>query len=351
MSEKNEKPTSKRLRDARKKGQIAKSVELTSASQLLCIASILAYFSSQWLEDIISLISLTFSVIPELDYNEIKKILFSSAALFIKIIGVCGGLTLIITIAVQFSQVGAVIATDVYKESAQRINPMKNLKQIFSFASVFELLKSILKLLVVGAIFSFILRTELINIQNLSSCSALCALYFNSGLLSKLFVGLLSAYVFFAIMDFSFQKRKITKQLMMSKEEIKQEYKESEGNQEVKQHRKDFQRELLQGELKKNVRKSSFIIRNPTHVAVCIRYDARLCPLPMVLDKGFGNIATEIIELAESENIPMVENIKLARRLFREIPRGQFITEAFYDDVAAIIHIVDKLPKIKANFL
>jgi type III secretion protein U len=343
MSEKSEKPTSKRSKDARKKGQIAKSQDLTSAIQLACMVSALAYFSPGWLVDIVAIIDQTLCAVVNTDFAAIKQVMISCGWLFIRIIGTGGGIVLAGSLAVQFSQVGFTLATGSYTQVGQRMNPIMNLKQMFSLASVFELTKSLLKLLVVSGVFAMILHEELSSVQFLSQCGAQCALYFSADLLSRLFLGLLVAYVFFAMMDYSFQKRRITRQLMMSKDEVKQEIKNTEGNQEIKHHRKELHRELQQRSMKQMVRKSSFVIRNPTHIAICIRYNETDCPLPKILDKATNLRAKKIMEMAESENIPMVENVNLARRLLKDIPAGQFITADFYDDMAAVIHFVDGL--------
>jgi len=348
MSEKNEKPTSKRLRDARKKGQIAKSIELTSAVQLSCMAIMLLFFAPDWFNEIVDVLDKTLEAAIHTDFHEIQQIVISCCWLFAKIISVVGCIILAGTLGIQFAQVGFTLATEAFENIGQRINPMSNIKQIFSFNSLFELLKSILKLIVVSGLFASILDKELASVQNLSRCGAQCAITFSADLIFHLFLGLLSACVFFAIMDYAFQKRRITKQLMMSKEDIKQEFKNSEGNQEIKHQRKEIHRDMLQNSRAQNVRKSSFIIRNPTHIAICIRYDERSCPLPQVLDKAINDQARIIVALAEAESIPMVENVALARRLMKSVQAGQFITEDFYDELAAIIHFVEKIRKNKA---
>lgn len=343
MSEKNEKPTAKRLKEARRRGQIAKSVELTSAVQLATLAMVFFFFAGGWFSEIVDLIGDTLAAVFDADMNALQQRVVACVKLFMRIIGVTGGILVAVTLGIQLAQAGIGISPGAFSNVGQKINPVNNLKQMFSMASVFELCKSILKLCVVGGIFAYLLKDALPNIQHLSRCGAGCALSFTADLLFRLFIALLAAYVFFAMADYAFQKQRITKQLMMSREEIKQEFKDSEGNQEVKQQRKEFHRELQQGDLKSNVRKSSFIIRNPTHVAICMLYDESSCPLPKVLAKATDDAARAVVELAEEAGIPMVENVPLARMLLKAVPAGRFIPPDFYDAMAEVIHFVNAL--------
>ncbi|QLK63782.1 flagellar type III secretion system protein FlhB (plasmid) [Enterobacteriaceae bacterium Kacie_13] len=346
MSEKNEKPTSKRLREARKRGQIAKSTELTSAIQLGSIALVFFFFMPDWLADVTRLVEMTLASASKADMDAILTIMVACGGLFIRIISVIGSVMLASILSIQLAQVGIAFSPGAFANVGQRINPLSNLKQMFSAASLFELFKSILKLCVVGGIFSSLLKGALPNVQHLSRCGPACGLTFTSGLVFRLFLGLLAAYVFFALADYAFQKRRITKQLMMNREEIKQEFKESEGSPEIKQQRKELHRELQNSGLKNNVRKSSFIIRNPTHIAICVWYHEKECPLPKILDKASDKQAMIAIELAEEAGIPMVENIPLARSLFKQIPVGEFITAEYYEEMAAVIHFVEKIQNI-----
>jgi type III secretion protein U len=345
MSEKNEKPTSKKLREARKRGQIVKSTELTSAVQLSCIAALFYFCGADWFSEIAALLKKTLDAAVNVDTSEIKAIVMACAWLFIRIIGLTGSCLLMTTLGIQFAQVGVTLASEAFSNVGQKLNPLSNLKQMFSFASLFELLKSILKLCVVGGIFSSLLQEALPNVQYLSRCGAGCALVFTADLIFRLFLGLLSAYVFFAIADYAFQKQRINKQLMMSREEIKQEYKDAEGSQEVKQQRKELHREMQQGSMKSNVRKSSFIIRNPKHIAICVWYHQQHCPLPKILDKYKDKQALAVVALAEAEAIPMVENIPLARSLFKAVSAGQYITPDYYEDMAAVIHFIEEIQR------
>ena len=130
------------------------------------------------------------------------------------------------------------------------------------------------------------------------------------------------------------------KELKMSKDDTKQEYKETEGNPEVKQKRRELQRETANGSLAQNVKKSTVIVRNPTHIAVCLYYQADETPLPVVLDKAQDHMALHVVDMAEEHAIPLVENIPLARALFNQVESGQVIPESLFEPVAELLRVV-----------
>jgi type III secretion protein U len=342
MSEKTEQPSSKRLREARKKGQIVKSMEVTSAVQLACMAGLLYFFADRWLEDMRMLIEQMLLHLRHVDDAAIREVMVLSAITFAKtlllIVAIVGGGTL----AAQVAQVGFTISFGIFANAGQRLNVVNNFKQMFSVQSLFELIKSLIKLAVVAIIFVLLMTDKLSNMQFIAQCGVKCAIPLASSLIFKLFIGLLCAYLFFSIADYAFQHRRVIKQLMMTKEEVKQEFKDAEGNQEIKQHRKEVHRSLQQSNTRAAVKKSSFIVRNPTHFAVCMYFDAKKASLPQVLEKASGAKALEIIRFADMEGVCIVENIPLARALFKKIPAGGYITEEFFSDVAAIIQFVNE---------
>ncbi|MGL5968931.1 MAG: EscU/YscU/HrcU family type III secretion system export apparatus switch protein [Kluyvera sp.] len=344
MSEKTEQPTSKRLRDARQKGQVAKSADATSAFQLATIALIFVFCGQGWLEEIKQLLDETLRVVVGISSENIARITQLWGYEFAIILVIIAAPLIVVTMLVQAAQVGLVISLEVFANAGNKLNIVNNLKQMFSVKNLFELVKSLIKIVLIGIIFYAVLKDQFSSFQYLSVCGTDCALPLLSHLCFMLFLGLLVGYVFFAAIDYTFQRRTLMKQLMMTKEEIKQEYKDSEGNVEIKQRRREVHRELQNDSMQKKVRKSTVVIKNPTHLSICLWFDAQHCPLPRVIEKAQDEQARKINAFAEREGIPVVENIPLARRLMSEIAVGEFITEEFFEPVAEILRIVMNIP-------
>ncbi|EOZ9391103.1 EscU/YscU/HrcU family type III secretion system export apparatus switch protein [Enterobacter cancerogenus] len=344
MSEKTEQPTSKRLRDARQKGQVAKSADVTSAFQLATIALLFVFFGQVWLEEIKELLWETLRVVVDVSSENIFRITQLWGYEFGNILIVIAAPLIVVTLLVQIAQVGLVLSIESFANAGNKLNIINNLKQMFSVKNIFELAKSLFKIVLIGIIFYAVLKGQFSSFQYLSVCGTDCALPLLSHLCFMLFLGLLVGYIFFAALDYTFQRRTLMKQLMMTKEEIKQEYKDSEGNVEIKQRRREVHRELQNDSVQRKVSKSTVVIKNPTHLSICLWFDAKHCPLPRVIEKAQGEKARKINEIADREGIPVVENIPLARRLMSEIAVGEFITEEFFEPVAEILRVVMNIP-------
>jgi len=344
MSEKTEQPTSKRIRDARKKGQVAKSVDVTSAFQLATIALLFTFCGVAWLEDIKQALVETLILAVDSTPGNMSRITLSWGIVVAKIFATIAGALIVVTLFAQFSQVGLMLSVEVFSNAGQKLNVVNNLKQMFSVKSLFELLKSLIKITLIGVIFYIVLRGQFSSFQYASTCGVTCAFPLLSDLCFKLFLGLLAGYLFFAVADYTFQRRTLRKQLMMTKEEIKQEHKDSEGNPEIKHRRREVHRELQNEGVQQKVRKSSVVIKNPTHLSVCLWFDARQCPLPKVIEKVHGEKARFINEFAEREGIPVVENIPLARGLMKDVEVGKFITAEYFESVAEVLRMVLDIP-------
>lgn len=348
MSEKTEKPTQKHLRDARKKGQVVKSEEITSGVQL---AVLFAYFSFQGqalVESIKALILATLQVINvaadkvnphamEVAANHIAQLFLYTFAQFI---GVLGVLLIISTVFAVMAQTGPLLAVEALEIKLSKLNPLENLKQLVSMKTLFEFLKSTLKLVLLSLIFFYLLRDYLSSLQFLPLCGANCGLVVTAQFLSWMWAVMLGFYIIFGIADYAFQHHTVMKQLKMSKEDVKREYKESDGNPEIKQERKKMHQEIQSGSLAKNVGKSSVVVRNPQHIAICLYYQKDEMPVPQVIEKGKDARALHIVALAEKAGVPVVEHIPVARALMANTPVGETIPAELFEPVAQILRVV-----------
>lgn len=340
MPEKNEKPTDKRIKESRQKGQVIKSVEITSGSQL---AVILIYFSFAGPDLVNSIGLLITSSMQKLD----KPIAIATlditaeiATVFLHIMGVLGGALVLTTIMVVMAQIGPLIATKAIGFKGQHINPLSNIKNLVSMRSLFEICKSLFKVILVSLIFGYLLRQYAPTFGYLSYCGTACAFPIFSILMQWLVGSLLACYVVFGILDYSFQYYNTMKQMKMSREEVKREYKDTDGDPEIKSKRRELQQEIQSGSLSSKVKGSTAVIKNPVHYAVCLFYHPEKAPLPVVLEKGRDSRAKSIIKLAEKFGVPVVENVRLAQMLHNEVDCDEVIPEHLFEPVAAILRFV-----------
>ncbi|MCL9783718.1 EscU/YscU/HrcU family type III secretion system export apparatus switch protein [Vibrio sp. S4M6] len=343
MAEKTEKPTQKKIKDARKKGEVAKSNEVTTGVQL---AAILLFFYFQGHHLMVGMQAIITVTLDSLNLP-IKQAVGNILGTFVGFMlhfGVGLALMLIfITLLTLIAQVGPLFSPEAIHPKGEKINPISNFKNIFSMKSLFELFKSCLKVALLSIIFAYILNKYSNSLQFLPLCGLSCGLSITATLCLWLWGCLIAFYVVFGALDFAFQKHTLMKQLKMSKEDIKQEHKDMEGNPEIKQKRKQTHKEIQSGSLADNVKKSSVLIRNPTHLAVCLFYKEGETPLPKVLEKGRGEMALHMVKLAEKHGVPVVENRPLARALMHGVETNHYISENLFEPIAEILRIINNL--------
>lgn len=343
MSEKTEKPTAKKIRDARAKGQVAKSAEITSGVQL---AVMLGYFMLEGhylLDSFTALLDTTINVI-HLDLSSaIKQLSDLFADILLRVVGTIAAPLVLVTLLTIMAQTGPLLAPEAMKPSLKKINPLTNAKQMFSKQKLFEFGKSIAKVAVLSLIFFYLIRQYSPTIQFLPLCTVACGLQVSTQLLFWMWAVLIGFYVIVGTADLAFQRYNTEQQLMMSLEDIKQEYKNAEGDPHMKQKRKEVYREIQSGSLAANVAKSTVVVRNPTHLAVCLYFREGETPLPQVLEVGRDHVALNIVALAEKARIPVAENIGIARALAAQCPVGSYIPPELFEPVAHILRIAMKL--------
>lgn len=343
MSEKTEQPTEKKKRDSRLRGQTIKSLEITSGVQLLTILAFFHFFSDKVVHSVAGLILLTSRLINQpFDYAIsllIQALLSAGSEFFILFAGMMATATIVSLV----SQVGFMIATKAIGFKGEKINPVNNLKQIFSVNSIMELLKSCLKIITLCLIFISLFSYFSTTLQSLSYCGISCAIPLFSTMTRSMWYALLIFYMVLGVVDYAFQTYNTTKQQRMSKEDIKQENKDIEGDPQVKRWQREVQHEIQSGSLAQNVKKSAVVIRNPTHIAICLGYHPVETPIPKVLEKGLDARAEYIIALALRESVPVVTNISLARQLFYNVKDGEIIPESLFEPVATLLRMILEL--------
>lgn len=339
-SEKTLPPTSKKIRDAREEGQVAKSNELAAGVQLAVILLYLYVFGRNIWHDLSDILLLT--------VNEIDQPLPLAFSSFISAFGqfIFNDLAFMLlilffaSIASYVGQIGFLFSGKSMMPKLDKLDVVKNLKNIFSLKSVVELLKNMVKMAVIGFVFYYLFRQYTPSLKNMVYLKPVESMQVTMKIIFWLWGVLVLCYIIFFLADYSYQRYELMKNLKMSHEEVKQEFKEMEGSEEIKRHRNSLQQEIQSGSLASVVKKSSAVIKNPTHLAICIYYHEGKTPLPQIIAKGTDYQALRIIKLAEKEGVPVVENIPLARGLNKEIAVGEYITPPFFSAISEILLMI-----------
>lgn len=339
MAEKTEKATPKKLRDARKKGQVAKAQDLPSAFTFV-VSIWIVLGMSRFLYDYLGgfLVS-TFrevtnvhleSAIAQYFYQSIIVIFISSipVMLFVSILGVI----------INFLVVGPVFSFEVFKFDIKKFDPVQNLKQKFKLKTLVELLKSVLKISIACYIIYDVMYASLpVLIKAVSLPISAALLIFNAFLMEVVIkVGLF--FVIIAVADFIYQKKNFAKEMKMEKFEVKQEYKNTEGDPQIKGKRRQVAQEIAyQDGPATTLQRAQAVVTNPTHLAIAIAYNHELDAAPYILSMGKDGLAERMIMLAEQYNIPVVRNITLAHQLWEEGATYEYVPEGTYEAVAEIL--------------
>ncbi len=337
---KTEKPTPKKIRDAREKGQVIKSNEIISGSQILAIVVYFWVFGVELVQSIISLIDESIALVNQPFHLAIQNMFLASIDVAQHFMGILALFLMLTTILAAVGQFGFLFSPESIKPSLEKISILKNLKNIFSMNSLFELIKSILKITLLSCSFYIIFIYYLDDINILPACGTLCALIVSGNFLIWLMAILIIFYFIFSIIDYLFQYHITTKKLMMSRQEIMDEYKNTEGNPEIKRERRRMQNEVQSGSLAKNVSNATVLIKNPTHISICLYYKIQETPLPIIVEKGTDTKAQLMLKIADATGVPIVENIHVARQLLDETNVGDFIPDTLFASVALILKTI-----------
>lgn len=346
--EKTEEPTGKKKDDARKEGQVAKSVEISTAFLFIGMFYALKLFAEYMYNKIVDVMNYSFSM-----FSTIKEGILENDYMQKLIVYIFGQILIIIApmLIVSFSvgiitnlvQVGWKPTTKPLKPKFSRLNPMSGFKRLFSMKSMFELLKSIVKLTIIGVIIYNIVRNEINHIQELLNMEILQAAIYIGNLIIDIGLSVGLYFIFIAIADFAYQKFNLHKELKMTKQEVKEEYKNSEGNPEIKGKIKQKMRESSMRRMMQDVPQADVIITNPTHYAVALKYDKEKAQAPIVVAKGEDHLARKIKQVAKENNVEIVENKYLARTLYATVDIGKEIPPELYQAVAEVLAFVYNL--------
>lgn len=351
--EKTEKATPKKRRKAREEGQVLQSREMTSAIVLLSIfltLKIAGSFMYEQLHLYFKVVFTHYANIPDLyTVQGIRKLYLDLILQFLKIVAPIFAIALIAGVSSCYAQIGFLFTTKTLAFKLNRINPLNGFKKIFSLRSITELVKAILKIVVVGYIGYSYLKGESRNILNTMDLDvANIAVYICNASLNVA-IRMCIAMLVLGVLDYGYQWWEYEKNLKMTKQEVKQEYKETEGNPEIKGKIKQKQRQIALRRMLQDVPKADVVITNPTHFAVAIRYDQKVADAPVVVAKGQDYMALRIKEIAKENKVEIVENKELARTLYSTVEIGEKIPSELFQAVAEVLAFVYSLKnKVRA---
>ncbi len=342
--DKTEEPTDKKISDAREEGNIAKSAEISGVVILTFGTAYLLFFSSYSLLEIKKLMLFSYSFIgQELDGPLYFAITYHVIVTLLKALAPLFALVLLLVFASNLAQFGFLAIP--LKFDLQKLDPIKGMKNIFGFKKLIEALKLMAKLmlimLVMFLLFSLTYQNFLamMNQEIVDTIATMLklTLYFISAILFILFI--------FAIIDFYFTKHYYIESLKMSKQEIKDEFKNMEGDPQVKGRIRRIQMRMAQQRMMSSVPEADVVITNPTHYAVALKYDNKVNTAPKIVAKGIDFLAIKIKDIAKEHNIPIIENPSLARSLYDQIEIDREIPGEFYKAMAEIFSYIYELKR------
>lgn len=349
FNERTEQATPRRRLEARRKGQVAKSREIPAAAILLLGFSIIYLLSTHFYHCFSRLMINFLHQIKDLQITptnllHLQKYIWGELFL---IMGPILLTILAIGIISNYAQVGHIFSWELIQPKFSKLHPWHGLRRLFSKETLAELLKAIAKFLIVGLVVYYTIQGETIEMLNLVG-QELAAIVNYLGRLSSLMVIKAGLVIFcLAILDYLYQRWRYEKSLRMSRQEVQEEFKQTEGDPLVKSRLKSMQRSLARQRMMNEVPKADVVITNPQHLAIALAYQKEKMIAPKVLAKGAGLIAEKIKEIAQLHGIPIVENKPLAQILYKTVDIGEMIPSTLYQAVAEILAYVYTM---KMNF-
>ena len=335
--------TPQKLERARKEGQVVKSKDVSTALSLLVMFTFINMMAPIIWRMIVGLYKTLYEQIPNKHIEDIgiTYILTNTLVPSVVIIGSILFVAAFIAILGDFMQVGPLVATAPLVPKLDKLNPTKYFKNLFQVKTLFELFKNILKVAILGIVGWSVYKSHLESILMLSAIDNHFAVMIEFGKLIVEFIyKACIAFIIIAAADYGVTKWKFLKDQKMSFKEIKDEYKNSEGDPHVKAALRQRRMQMLQQGAMDSVPEAAFVVRNPTHVACALKYDAETMQSPTVTAKGTELIAKKIIDIAVQHNVPVIDNPPVARALFRMVDINQQIPPELYKAVAEILLFV-----------
>jgi flagellar biosynthetic protein FlhB len=345
-SQKTEDPTGRKLQEARDQGQVAKSQEVNNLLMILALTISVVAFGGSMARDIVNL-SLPFIETPDMVPTDLGHLTTMGWKLLGMVL-LAGAAPLVLALFAAFFagylQFGLLLSSESLMPSLEKISPLAGMKRIFSLRSFADFIKGLLKLAIVGGIAYAVVTPSVGDLHKLIGMEIVQILGVIADLLARLLIAVFSAMVVITALDIFYQRYEHIKGLRMSRQEIKDEMRESEGDPIVKGRLRQLRMERARKRMMAEVPKADVVVTNPTHYAVALKYDAQMAS-PKVVAKGVDKVAQKIREIAKENDVPVVENPPLARGLYAAVDVDQEITPEFYKAVAEVIGYIYRMKR------
>ncbi|MCL2052026.1 MAG: flagellar biosynthesis protein FlhB [Lachnospiraceae bacterium] len=346
--EKTEEPTQKKLEDARKEGQVAKSKEIYNAFGLLGLFLIINFYAGYMGNNIMGFFAALYNRIPDLVLMPdgflptltFRNIFIEMLLRVVILVGPIMALACVIAIVCNVAQVKWNPTAKPLKPKFSKLNPIKGFGKIFSKNSLVELLKSIAKIGIIAYVAYSYLLGRIDELFLLYDIPIMQAIGLTGDIVVQTGIRIAAAYLVIAFADLIYQKHKHRKDNMMTKQEVKDEFKNQEGDPQVKGQQKRRMMQASQRRMMQQLPEADVVITNPTHYAVAIKYDEEKYNAPIVLAKGADFVAFKIKELAKEHGVQIVENKPLARMLYTNVEVGELVPPELYQAVAEVLAMV-----------
>lgn len=346
--EKTEQPTAKKLNDARKEGQVAKSKEVINAVTLLGLFILLRFVLSFLGGNLLSTFSANYNRFPEVvrltrgqvRMSDMMQILGNMLIEMLLCMGPFLAVGFVLAFLANFLQIKWMVTTKPLQPKFSKMNPVSGFKRIFSARSLVELLKSVAIILLIGVIVYNNLKNKYNAIYLLFNVPLWQGIAMAADMAISVGFQISCYYLIIAALDWFYQKWKFNEDQKMTKQEVKDEYKNAEGDPQIKGKQKQRMQEASRRRMMKDVPKADVVITNPTHFAVAVKYDADTAPAPVVVAKGEDHLAARIKEIAKENKVEVVENKPLARMLYYNVEIGEQVPPELYQTVAEVLAMV-----------
>jgi flagellar biosynthetic protein FlhB len=340
--QKTEQPTPKRLADARKKGDAPRSAEIP-ATAMIAAGGLALWLLADSLAARLARLGATFLERPHDFMTDAEGLSAIYANVSLAAGAALGGLALLLVIVAAGAhsvQAAPVLAPDRLKPSLKRLSPVQGAKRLFGPQAIANFLKGVGKLLIIGAILVFTLWPEHERLAGLPFADERAALALSKEGVLKLIAATVAAMSVVAGLDYAFARAQWMKRLMMTREEVKRESKETDGDPQIKGRRRQQREARARRRMMKAVKSASVLIMNPTHYAVALKYESGKTPAPLCVAKGLDDIALRLRAAAEEARVPVVENPPLARALYAAVEIDEEIPVEHYEAVAKVIGFI-----------
>ena len=343
--EKTEQPTDKKLRDARQRGQVSKSTDVTTTIVTIFVLAATAGLFHVMVKSFQELFTGGLAVFNEDPAAAFSTMTGKSLQTFLSVVLPLALSCIVGVLAGSYLQVGFMFALESMKPDLNKMNPIEGVKKIFSLKNLMEFVKSLLKVSVLSTLLYYIIKDSIDPLMQLP----LTDIQTVPDVFEKIFLGFLlpfmGVYILVAGADYFLQRFLFMRDMKMTKDEVKREYKQQEGSPEIKGQRKSLHREMINEDTVGKTKSATVLVTNPTHYAVGLYYEAGKTKLPIVTVKGVDALAFRMIEVAEDNNVPVVQNVRIAQHLYHNVKLDDFIPNEMLAPVAEILKWVQTLPK------